>query len=292
MIRNERSADIALIITAIVWGSGFIATEYAIKTGASTLMILSMRFIFASIVLKIVWSKHLKSISKETLKVGCIAGLLLFFGFFLQTFGQSMTSVSNSSFITATNVVMVPFVVWIFTKKSPQLKFFILGFTALLGTSILSVNPAQSTSLNIGDILMLLSALCFAVHIAYLGIYAKNHDSKQLTFLQLSIAGILALICLLAFDTKNIDVNIAIKAIPYTLYLAIFSSCFCYYMQTKAQQYTSPSKAAIILCTEGLFGSIFAVLLGLDTLTASLVIGGSIIFISVITSEIDFKRIN
>ena len=69
MIKNSKSADIALIITAIIWGTGFIGTEYAIDTGAKTSLIITMRFIFSGLILLGVYFKEVKTIDKKTFKV-------------------------------------------------------------------------------------------------------------------------------------------------------------------------------------------------------------------------------
>lgn len=291
MIKNEKTADIALIITAIIWGTGFIGTEYAIETGAAASLIIAMRFIIAGFILGVINFKQLLKIEKDTLILGVFAGTILFFSFYLQTLGQSMTSVSNSSFLTSTNVVMVPFIVWIFTKERPKLKYFILGFTAFLGAAILSVDFSEGIHLNVGDILVFVATMGFACHIAFLGMFSKGKNANQLTFLQMAVAGVLAFIFMATFDKQAMNLEIAIKAFPSVSYLAIFSSCICYYFQTTAQQHTAPSKAAIFLCTEGFFGSLFAVLLGFDPLTTTLVVGGFIIITSVILAEVDFDML-
>lgn len=287
---NSKNADFALILTAVIWGTGFIGTEMAIDTGASASLIIAMRFIIAGLILSCVYFNEIKKINPKTFKTGLIAGTLLFFGFYSQTLGQSMTTVSNSSFITSANVIMIPFIVWIATKKRPNLKFFILAITTMIGIAILTININDGFSLNIGDIFVLFSALCFALHISYLGVFTKDINSKQLTFLQMSVAGILALIFMLVFDRQAIDFDIIAKATPSVTYLAVFSSCICYYIQTTAQKFSVPSKAGIILCMEGFFGSLFAVILGYDALTLNLFFGGIIIITSVIASEIDFKK--
>lgn len=291
MIKNEKMADIALIVTAIIWGTGFVATEYAIETGASTSLIIAMRFLIAGVVLGILNFKQILKIEKNTLITGFIAGAILFFSFYLQTLGQSMTTVSNSSFLTSTNVVIVPFVVWFFSKTRPKLKYFLLGFTTFLGAAILSVDFSEGISLNVGDSLVFVATVGFAVHIAFLGIYGKDKNSTQMTFLQMAVAGVFALIFMLMFDREAVDLEVAIKAFPSVSYLAIFSSCVCYYLQTTAQQHTAPSKAAIFLCMEGLFGSVFAVMLGMDLLTTRLFVGGLIIISSVILAEVDIEHI-
>ncbi len=290
MKNTTRKADLCLLACAIIWGIGFIGTEYAINSGAKTSLIIAMRFMMAGILLGILYFKSVRKIDKKTFVVGAIAGAILFLGFYTQTLGQSLTTVSNSSFLTSTNVVMVPFIVWIFTKKHPKTKYFFLGITTLIGAGVLSLNLKDGFSFGTGDILTVISAMCFALHISFLGVFAKDKDTKQITFLQLMSAGVLALLYLLAFDRQAIDLQLMVKALPPVAFLAIFSSCICYYLQTYGQQHTAPSKAGIILCTEGLFGSIFAVLLGIDTLTFKLVLGGTIILSSVILAEVDFKK--
>lgn len=289
MIKNSKMADIAMIITGIIWGTGFIGTEFAIDTGAKTSLIITMRFMFAGIIMLAVYFKDLKKMDRKTFKVGSIAGVILFFGFYIQTFGQAYTSVSNSSFLTSTNVIMIPFIVFFITKKMPSTKYFILACTTLIGAFVLTIDLSQGFSFKMGDIAVVISAFCFALHISYLGIFSKDLHKGLLTLLQLMTTGIVALLFMLIFDFSAIDFNIIKAALLPTLYLAIFSTCICYYLQTSAQQYALPAKAGIFLSTEGFFGSLFSVMLGIDMLTINLFFGGIIILGSVILSEIDFK---
>lgn len=292
MIKNSKMADIAMIITGIIWGTGFIGTEFAIETGAKTSLIITMRFMFAGLIMLAVYFKDLKKIDKKTFKVGTTAGVILFFGFYIQTFGQAFTSVSNSSFLTSTNVIMIPFIVFFITKKMPSLKYFLLAFTTLIGAFVLTMDFSQGFVFKMGDIAVVISALCFALHISYLGIFSKDLNKGILTFLQLMTTGIIALVFMLAFDFSAVDFEIIKAAFLPTLYLAVFSTCICYYLQTSAQQYASPAKAGIFLSTEGFFGSMFSVMLGIDMLTVNLFVGGVIILGSVILAEIDFKPKN
>lgn len=290
MIRNSKIADATLLLTAIIWGTGFIGTEMAIELGAKASLITAMRFLIAGIALGVVYFKEISKIDKKTFKCGVIAGVLLFLGFYLQTFGQAQTTVSNSSFITSSSVIMIPFIVWAVTKQKPKTKFFVLAFTSIIGIGILTMNFSDGISFNEGDIYVLISAICFALHISYLGIFTKEINSKQLTFLQMSVTGVLALVYLIVFDKTAVDFEIVKSIFPAVTYLAIFSSCICYYLQTTAQKYTSPSKVGIFLSTEGFFGSLFAVMLGYDDPTIRLILGGTIIIGSVILSEIDLSK--
>lgn len=282
--KNERFAAFELLMVAVIWGTGFIATEYAIKSNLGTPTIMAVRFTVAALIMLAFAVKELKSLSKKQWLHGIGAGVLLFAGFYSQTYGQGFTSVSNCAFLTATNVIMVPFLVWAITKKRPATKIFLLALLTLLGVGILTFDPSEGIHLGIGDSFALLGALMFAGHIAYLGTFAEDVPAKALTEIQLAVAAILSLGTMALSGGPAPEADLA-KGFGAALYLAVFSTCLCYFLQTSAQKKVSPGKAGIILCTEGFFGSLFSVLLGLEPITAGLVIGGVCILGSVALAE-------
>lgn len=275
--------NILLIAVAVVWGTGFIATQIAIDAQMGASLILALRFSIASIILMIVCNKKLLNIEKNTLIVGGIAGILLFMAFYTQTVGQGLSTVSTSAFLTSTSVIMVPFIVWGITKKSPNYKIYLLAFMAMVGVGVLTL--ADGFSFKMGDFLVLLSAFLFATHIAFLGIKGSGHDVLKLTFIQMFVSAILSIIMFLFTDFSNTTLDIFLNGVGATFYLGAFPTCFCYYGQTKGQQHIKPSKSAIILSTEGLFGTIFSVMLGFEALRVNMVLGGFIILSAVILSE-------
>ncbi len=287
---KQLMAEGMLLVVAIVWGSGFIATEYAIESKMPSSLVLSIRFMLASAILFFFTIKDLMRIDRKTLIHGVVAGTLLFLGFFIQILGQAQTSVSNAAFLTATNVVMVPFIVWTISKHKPKTQTFVLATTTLIGIGILTLNFQNGFSFNAGDVSVLLCALLFALHIAYLGIFSKGLNTKVLTFLQLFTAGVISTIVFLIVDINNVTIVSFQNGLLPAVYLAFFSTLFCYYFQTKGQQIVPPGKVGIILCTEGFFGSLFSIILGLEPLKTTVIIGGIVILGSVMLSEIDFSK--
>lgn len=288
--KSEVLADIQLVVVAIIWGSGFIATEYAIKAHMNVSLIMAVRFSVAALILLVASIRELKSIRVKELKHGIIAGCILFLGFYLQTIGQSRTTVSNSAFITATNVIMVPFIAWMITRKRPLTKSFILAIFTLLGVGVLTVSPKDGlSSFNFGDLMVLFSAVAFASHIAYLEIAVKGSSAKFITLIQITTAAILSLGALVIFDIDSLQSVNWRSGLPSVLYLGIFSTCICFFMQTSAQKHTTASKTGIILSMEGFFGTLFSVILSLEPLTSKIVVGGVIILSAVILSEVDFR---
>lgn len=281
--------DLMLLATALLWGSGFVATEYAIRANMNFMLIMVARFTVATLVLLIFTIKEIEEIKKQEWIRGSIAGIILFAGFSFQTLGQSMTTVSNSAFITATNVIMVPFVVWIFRKRQPKLKTMLLACMTLLGVSILTLSPNEGISFNIGDIYIFICAILFAMHISYLEFGVSGSNAKRITFIQLLVATFLSIISLLVVkqDFSIIDYH---AAIPASIYMGVFSTCIAFFLQTSAQKQVSASKVGIILSMESLFGTIMAIMLGVELLSLKVAVGGTIILLAVILTELKISN--
>jgi drug/metabolite transporter (DMT)-like permease len=157
--RFKLHPDIMLLLVAIIWGVGFIATEYAIDANLHPLQIMAGRFSIAALFLLLFVKNNIRKINRGQWLKGSIAGTFLFLGFFFQTLGQSMTTVSNSAFLTATNVVFVPFIAWLMTKQRPKTKVFFLAALTFIGIAVLTVDTMNIGSLNIGDFYVFLCAI-------------------------------------------------------------------------------------------------------------------------------------
>jgi len=287
---TPRRADAALLLVAVIWGSGFVATEYALQYALSPALIMAMRFWIAALILLPFQWRKLRCAPRRTLFTGAGAGGVLCAAFFAQTYGQAGTSVSNSAFLTATNVVMVPFIAWLLVRKRPPLRIYVLAAGALAGIGILTLRFEGGLAIGRGDWFVLLGALLFAVHIAYLGTVALGMDAGLLTLLQLLTTALASTAVLLCVDPGPLrGVARGAELLP-VLYLALFSTCLCFFLQTAAQQRTSAAKAAILLSAEGLFGSVFSVLLGLEPFTWRLAVGGAVIVLCVALTEADFSK--
>ena len=180
----------------------------------------------------------------------------MFLGFATQTIGLEYTTVGVQAFLTASNVVMVPFLYWIICKKRPD-NFEILGaILCFLGIGILSLD--SSLYVGIGEFLSFLCAICFAFQIVAVGYFAKDVDPYILSVVQLSLATILSFICAFLFEPKIAEFNT--NMIIPIVYLGIFSTLIAFLIQNIAQKYTSSTHAAIILSLEAVFGSIIAII--------------------------------
>ncbi len=273
-------ADLSLFLVAIIWGSGFIVTKNALDH-FTPFYLLFYRFIISTMLLSIVFFKRIKKALFKDIKAGIIIGLILFVGFSTQTIGLQYTEAGKQAFITATNVVMVPFVYWGIAKKRPDKYDVAAAFLCLVGIGILSLN--KGFAISIGDFLTFLCAIAFAFHISSTGYFAKDSDPYVISIVQLGVAAVLSLISALLFEGKSMGIQ-ANTMFPI-LYLAIFTTMLAFLIQTIAQKYTLSTHAAIILSLEAVFGSTFAIIFLKEAVTIKYFIGCAAILISVITSE-------
>lgn len=275
-------ADMGLLIVAVVWGTGFVASKNAIAA-TTPMMVMAIRFSVAFIISFIVFFKHLKGISKQTLKAGCIIGFFLFTAFAAQTIGLQYIAAGKQAFLTATNVVMVPFLFWVVKKKRPDRYNFAAAFIMLLGITLLTTDFSRAFSLGTGDLLTLLCAFLFACHIVSVGVFSGDHDPIALTIIQLGFTAIASLI----YVSVSGELTFSIPASGWmnTIYLGVFSTFLAFLLQTVAQKYTSSTHAAILMSLESVFGSLFSIILLGDLFTPIMLIGCIVIFLGVITAE-------
>jgi drug/metabolite transporter (DMT)-like permease len=288
-----RLADMSLLFVALLWGAGFTAVQLSLDSGMPPSLIISLRFTIGALIVFALRFKAVIKISRREFLYGAIAGALLFFSFFMQTLGQIRTGVSNSAFITAVYVILVPFLTWIAKRKAPKLKMFVLVFTTLVGVLVLTYTQGTKLlSFSMGDFFLLLCAIGFAVHIVFLGVMTRDMNPAKITFVQLFVSAVLGTAMFFIFEKPSALAIDWSAGLPAIVYVGVFSTAICYFLQTWAQTVTQPSKAAIIMSSESLFGSLFAILLGLEAFRINIVFGGLIIMASVVLSEIDINLKN
>lgn len=276
--------EAALLLVGVIWGGGFIATRIAVDEQLSASLILAGRFIIAALVFGCAfWKTIRENIDLRTAVGGGVVGAFLFLGFTTQTLSMAGTTPSNAGFLTATNVVMVPFLWWIAARKRPPARIIAACALCLCGIAALSLK-FDGFSFTTGDLLALICAFFFACHIVFTGLFSVRMDAKVLVFTQFAAAAVLSLLSFLIFD-RNFAPLLRPNGFLSVAYLGVFSTCLCFFLQAVAQVHVSASKAALFLCTESLFCSVFSVLWGFEPLTVAMAVGGAMILGSVVLAE-------
>ena len=273
--------EIILLLTSIMWGGGFIATEFSLGS-MTPLQVMTIRFLIATIILCSVFFNQLKEISKSTLKKGTLAGFFLFVGFVFQTVGLKYTTVSNNAFLSAIAVIFVP-IIGIFLGRKID-RYGIIGtILTVIGIAFLTINGSL-TSINIGDVLTILGAMFYAIQILLVDMFAKEEDVTVFTIVQITMCFLFSLITMLI--RGDLFFNITFNSGGGVIYLAVFSTAIGLFLQVLGQKSTTETRAAIIMSTESVFGTIFAIILLNQALTIKVIIGCIIIFIAIIISEV------
>ena len=281
---TQRGATWMLILVTLIWGGGFAASQYALLAGLSASWILLFRFSIGSIVVLAFFFQKIRRAPRREVLHGIGAGIILFFAFLAQIVGQSLTTVPNAAFLTATNVVMVPFIVWAFAHRRPHPRIFLLCLVTMCGMILLTLDGELRLTPGPGDFLVILCAFLFALHIAYLELVCFHDDSVPVAFWQLLTCAVMSGLSLLVMPSALSLQQLRAGLLP-VLYLGLFSTGACYLMQTKAQTVLSAPRAGIVMSLEGFFGTVFSLILGLAVYRPTMALGGLLVTLSVIISS-------
>lgn len=296
-------ARVGLLIVALIWAYGYIATAETLKFMSVTQMQV-LRFSISVILLCLVFHKRLKKISMKTLVYGVSLGIVFFASMTIHSAALETTTVSKNAFLVVLNVVFVPIIMYFIfkVKIKPYFAFGVLttllGFFVLvfnvdilnLGASLASLR--SEANLVLGDYLTILAAFIFAVQIVMIGHFVTRDDPINLVIIQLACAAIFSIIfCLINNEPIPIiqmDSEVLMSALPAILYLGC-SGCFAFAGQLVIQKYVPASNTAVIFSTESLFAAVFSVFLGLEPFTNGLLVGAIVITIGIIWAETGFK---
>lgn len=247
----------------------------------SPFQIMTIRFLLASVLMGGISIRNLKGIKKEEVTAGVFMGAALFIGFSLQIIGLQYTTPSKNAFLTATNVVIVPFIAFLICRKKVGFRGIIGAVLAIVGVGLLSLD--KDLSLGLGDGLTLICAVGFAFQIFLTSIFVKKYRASVLNFIQMCTAGILSLIFMIA--SGQVHFQVTAKGWWSVLYLGIISTTVCYLLQTACQKYVDETKAAIILSMESVFGTLFSVMILHESITLRMILGCAIILAAVILAN-------
>lgn len=276
---------LGLLTVTVIWGGGFVASDMALET-LTPFQIMLIRFFIAAVIMTLLGAKQIRTITREEARCGFRLGAALFGGFALQIIALQYTTPSKNAFLTATNVVFVPFIALVIYRKKIEIKSLIGAGMAVAGAGVLSLK--EDFSIGLGDGLTLLCAVCFALQIFLTGEYVGRIRPAVLNFLQMTAACILSAAGLLL--SGDFTFAPSTRSLLAVLYLGIVSTTITYLLQTVSQKYVDETKSAIILSMEAVFGTFFSVVLLHENVTVRMLAGSALILAAVLVSEVSFKK--
>ena len=281
---------LSAFLCTFIWGTTFIAQDTGMDM-IGPLTFNGTRFFigFLSIIPFALIFEKKKIISEINLnkklffKLLFWIGLFLFLGTFLQQTALLYTDVANAAFFTIFYVPMVPIILFFIYSKSIHWSIWPSVLFCLFGVYLLS--DFSDATIRLGDGLVILCALFWALHIIFIGNFIKNFN-LPLFFgaLQALIVSFFSFIFAIFFETITIS-NILNESISI-IYAGVLSGGIAFTLQIYAQKNISPAPAGIIFSLEGVFATIAAWIILNQILDINNVIGCFLIICGVLFSQL------
>jgi drug/metabolite transporter (DMT)-like permease len=278
LLRNRIGAELSMLLVAFIWGTTFVIVKNGLND-IEPFLFLGLRFILAFLVLAALAGKNILRATLATWLAGSLLGIFLFIGYTFQTIGLQYTTSSNAGFITGVSVVLVPIIDSTLKKAWPSVSTLITVVIAAAGLFLLSV-PAGQFRLSYGDMLVLVCAFGFAIHIVLVDRYSHKHDVVAITAVQILFVGIVCLGIGLICETwpAKFTPN-AVKAILVT---SILATSLAFLLQNGLQKYSTPTRIAVVLTMEPVFAAMAGYLWAGELLSPRALIGAALILCSML----------
>ena len=285
------------LLAALIWGTAFVAQDMcADKIGPMTFN--ATRFFIAVVMLLIIiWifgklskdhpqrTAEERKIDRKQLMLGglCCGMALAVASNFQQAGIGAGTDAGKAGFITALYIVLVP-ILGLFLKKKVSLPVWISVGLAVVALYLLCITG--DFSLAPGDLLMLLCAFFFAIHILVIDHFTAAVDGMKLSCAQFLVAGVLSAIGALFFEAP--DLAAILSCILPILYVGIFSCGVAYTLQILAQKDSNPTVVTILLSMESVFAVISGAIILHQRMTGREYLGCVLMLVAVLLAQIPF----
>ncbi|MBA1225340.1 DMT family transporter [Stutzerimonas stutzeri] len=280
-------ADFLMLITAMIWGTAFVAQRIGMDN-IGPFLFTGLRFALGALALLplVIYqgrtaARHEPFLQRGLILGGLSMGLALTLGINLQQVGLLFTSVTNSGFITGLYVIVVPLLGLAIGHKT-GLGTWLGAFLAVAGMALLSIG--EDFTVASGDWIQLAGAFVWGVHVLLVSFFVSRHDAIRLAFLQFATCAVVSLLLALIFE----DINPASiwLAGPALIYGGLFAVAVGYTLQVVAQKHAIASHAAIILSLEAVFAAIAGALFLEESLTLRGYMGCVLMFIGMLAAQL------
>lgn len=240
---------------AFIWGSTFVLVKEALND-SSPLVLNSARMVVAAVLLAIFYRKKITVLTKPALTAGVVVGIFLYLGYAFQTSGLKLTTPSKSAFLTGTSSVLVPLLLVAIWRAHIHLWRVAGIMLALIGLFLMTVpgggaGLADFAKVNLGDILTIGCAFCFAFQIIFLGHASQRFPFEQIAVLQVGTAAVLMTLSAPLLEHPHFrPTGTVIAAVLIT---GILCTAVAFTVQSWAQQFTPATHTALIFTTEPVF---------------------------------------
>jgi drug/metabolite transporter (DMT)-like permease len=283
---NRLRADLLLLLAAFIWGTAFVVQKNANQSMGPVLFV-GLRFLLSTLALlplvRYEARRGAVPLSRRDWIQALLVGLCLFAGASLQQVGLVTTTATNGGFLTALYVVFVPFMLWSMTRQPPRALVVAACAVSVAGAWLLADN-GQAKHWVVGDLLVLLADLAWALAIVLIGVFLQRTQRPFfLSCVQYGVTAVLGLAVGLGFGPVNLPG--IVTALPAILYAGLLSGALAFTVQIIAQRHTPPAEAALIMSLESVFAALAGAWLLAERLTPLGVAGSALILLGVALVE-------
>ncbi len=288
-----------LLLTAIIWGTAFVSQVSGMYSVGAFTFSASRNVLGAVILVPVILIMRIRKRGfsgkkpysmKTTILAGVICGIVLTAANLFQQFGLMTTTVGKGGFITSLYIIFTP-VLGLLVGRKVSLPVWFCVAAAAFGFYLLCIN--EDFSVGIGDILVFICSVIFAVHILVIDHFSSKIDGIMTACIQLAVCALIS--GLLAFIFEKPSIDQIIEGIIPILYAGVLSSGVAYTLQIIGQRDLNPTVAALIMSLEsvissaaGYFAYQFGILKEEQTMTSRQIIGCIIIFTAVVAVQLPF----
>ena len=276
-------ATLTLLGITAAWGSTFFLIKDLLER-VPTLDFLGVRFAIAALALVLVAPRALGRLSRDARRHAVVLGLLYGLGQILQTAGLAHTPASVSGFITGLYVVATPLFAAVLLHTRITWLTWAAVLLAVIGLAVLTLD---GLSVGYGEALTFVAAMLYALHIVGLGAWSTASDAMGLAILQLIV---IAVVCLVCTAPDGIVLPDRPSDWASLIYMALVPGALGIVGQTWAQAHLPPTRTAIVMSMEPVFAAFFAVLLGGESLTSRMLLGGAFVVSAMLVVELGPRR--
>lgn len=274
---------LALLGVTAIWGSTFVVVKDAVARVPVT-DFLTLRFALAAAAMLALRPRSVAALGAAGRRAGAVIGVALGAGYLLQTLGLQHTSAAVSGFLTGLFVVLTPLGAAVLLRRPPPATAWLAVVVATGGLALLSL---RGWRIGLGELLTLGCAAAFALHIVALGRWAGRYDAYGLAVVQLlTTAALSAAVALPGGLVVPRDGQVWFALVLTSL----AATALAFVVQTWAQAHLSPTRAAVIMTMEPVFGGLFAVLLAGEVLGPRSLVGAALVLAAMVLTEVGPRR--
>lgn len=283
--QSPKAAQFALIFITMIWGGTFLAVQYALNF-STPMFFVGCRFAVAALVIFLISIKSMRGLTLKESLAGTAIGIVIAIGYGTQTIGLQSILSSESAFLTALYVPLVPILMWLIFQKIPSVMTWVGTALAFTGLVLLTGNGFSSINFSYGQTLTLICAFVIALEIILIGYFAGKVNLRRVTVIQLAVASLLSFASMPLVDEHSIPpFSWGLLIIAVALGLA---SALIQFVMNWAQRMVDPTRAAIIYAGEPVWAGVIGRIAG-ERLPLLALFGGLLVVLGVLVSELKFK---